>query len=146
MGIWGWLAENWFNVFGSAGIAGLWLAAIALRGEAKARRNTNLLTITTSRWEIWREYLHNPKLDRILEATADTGSQPVTAAERIFVTSVILHASGTYHAMKDQLVIELEGMRRDIAQFLSLPVPREVWKRIRPLQNADFVAFVENSK
>jgi len=44
------------------------------------------------------------------------------------------------------MVVELQGMGQDVAQFLSLPVPHEVWEKIRPLQNADFVAFVENSK
>jgi len=146
MGIWGWLADNWFNVFGSAGIAGLWLAAVALRGEAKARRSANLLTITSNHREIWQEYLNNPKLGRVRDAAADTAKHPVTEAERVFVTSVILHASSAYYAMKDQLLVELKGTQRDVAQFVSLPIPRDVWKNIRSFQNDDFVAFVENSK
>ena len=146
MGIWGWLADNWFNVFGSAGIAGLWLAAVALRGEAKARRSANLLTITSNHREIWQEYLNNPKLARVRDAAADTVKHPVTEAERVFVTSVILHASSAYYAMKDQLLVELKGTQRDVAQFVSLPIPRDVWKNIRSFQNDDFVAFVENSK
>jgi len=146
MGIWGWLADNWFNVFGSAGIAGLWLAAVALRGEAKARRSANLLTITSNHREIWQEYLNNPKLARVRDAAADTVKHPVTEAERVFVTSVILHASSAYCAMKDQLLVELKGTQRDVAQFVSLPIPRDVWKNIRSFQNDDFVAFVENSK
>lgn len=146
MGIWEWLADNWFNVFGSAGIAGLWLAVIALRGEAKARRNANLLAITANHREIWREYLNNPKLERIRDAAADTGKQAVTEAERVFVTSVILHAGSAYYAMKDQMVVQLEGLRRDIAQFLSLPIPREVWDKVKALQNDDFVAFIESCR
>jgi hypothetical protein len=46
--------------------------------------------------------------------------------------------------MKDQLIVKLEGVRWEIAQFLSLAVPREVWEKIKVLQNEDFVAFVES--
>jgi hypothetical protein len=64
----------------------------------------------------------------------------------MFVTFVILHISGVYYAMKDQLVVKLEGQRRDIAQFLSLPIPREVWEKIKVFQNDDFLAFVESCR
>lgn len=146
MGIGEWLAQNWFNLFGSAGIAGLWLAVVTLRDEVKARRNANLLTITANHREIWQEYLNNPKLERVRDAAADTVKQPVTEAERVFVTFVILHVSSVHYAMKNQLVVKLEGLRRDIAQFLSLPVPRAVWEKVKVLQNEDFVAFVESCR
>ena len=146
MGIGEWLAENWLNVFGSAGIAGLWLAVVALRDEVKARRSANLLTITTNHREIWKEYLNNPKLTRVRDAAADTARQPVTEAEQVFVTAVIFHAGSVHYALKGQLVVKLEGFRRDLAQFLSLPVPRAVWEKIKVLQNDDFVAFVESCR
>jgi hypothetical protein len=59
---------------------------------------------------------------------------------------VIQHLSTVYYAMNDQLVIKVEGIRRDIAQFLSLPIPREVWEKIKVLQNDEFVAFVESCR
>jgi len=40
----------------------------------------------------------------------------------------------------------MEGLRRDIAQFLSLPIPRDVWNKIKNVQNDDFVAFVESCR
>ena len=48
--------------------------------------------------------------------------------------------------MSDQLVVKVEGFRRDIAQFFSLPVPRDVWEKSKVLQNDDFVAFVESCR
>ena len=146
MGIWEWLGENWFNLFGSAGIAGLWVAAITLRDEAKERRNGNLLAITAGHRKIWQEYLNNPKLARIRDATADTISRPVTEAEKVFVTFVILHAGSVYYTMRDKQVVKMEGLRRDLAEFLSLPIPREIWEKIKVLQNDDFVAFVESCR
>jgi hypothetical protein len=139
-----WFSEHWFDLLQTVGIVGsLWIAVISLRSEAKTRRIANLLAITASHREIWKEFLNNPRLVRVRDAVADTAKQPVTDAERMFVTFVILHISGVHYAMKDQLVVTVEGLRRDIAQFFSLPIPREVWEKVKVLQNDDFVAFVE---
>ena len=46
------MADNGFNLLGSAGIAGPWLAAVTLRDEVKAQRNANLLAITANHREI----------------------------------------------------------------------------------------------
>ena len=147
MEIGGWASQNWFNFFSAAGIiSGLLFTAHSLRSETKTRRIANLLTITANHREIWKEFLNNPKLARVRDANADTAKQPVTDAERVFVTFVILHMSSVFHAMSDQLVVKVEGLRRDIAQFFSLPIPRAVWEQIKVLQNDDFVAFVESCR
>jgi hypothetical protein len=106
MEIWGWASQNWFNLFSTGGIIGsLWFAAVALRSETKTRRIANLLTITANHREIWKEFLNNPKLARVRDAAANTAKQPVTDAERVFITFVILHMSSVFHAMSDQLVV-----------------------------------------
>jgi hypothetical protein len=105
-----------------------------------------LLAITANHREIWKEFLDNPKLARVHDALADTTKQPVTDAEQVFVALVILHTNGVFYANKDRLVIEYEGLRRDIAQFFSLPIPKAVWAKAKLLQNSDFVAFVESCR
>ena len=80
------------------------------------------------------------------DASADTSQQPITDAERVFVTFVILHMSSVFYAMSDQLVVKVEGLRRDVAQFLSLPIPREVWDKIKVLQNDEFADSVESCR
>jgi hypothetical protein len=85
-------------------------------------------------------------LARVRDASADTTKQPVTAAERVFVIFVIFHMSSVFYAMSNQLVVKVEGLRRDIAQFFSLPIPRDVWEKVKVLQNDDFVAFVESCR
>ena len=145
MGIWNWLADNSFNLLSAAGIiASFFFTAHSLRSETKTRRIANLLTITANHREVWKVFLADKSLARVRDPLADTNKQPVTDAERFFVTLVILHMSSVYHAMSDQLVVKVEGLRRDIAQFLSLPIPREVWDKIKALQNDDFAAFVES--
>jgi len=147
MGIGEWILQNIFSFLTAVGIlGGLWFTARSLRDEAKTRRISNLLTITSNHRDVWKEFLTNPNLARVRDATADIIKQPVTDAERVFVTFVILHVSTVYYTMNDQLVVKLEGLRRDIAQFLSLPIPREVWEKIKVIQNDDFVAFVESCR
>lgn len=147
MGIWDWLANNSFNLLSAIGIiGGLGFTAHSLRSETKTRRVANLLTITASHREVWKIFLNDKGLARVRDPLADTIKQPVTEAERVFVTTVILHMSSVFFAMSDQLVVKVEGFRRDIAQFFALPIPREVWEKNKVLQNDKFVAFVESCR
>lgn len=144
MGIWGWLANNSFNLLSAVGVIGsLWFTSISLRSETKTRRISNLIAITANHRDVWKVFLANNELARVRDAFANTAKQPITDAERIFVNMVIQHINSVYFAMNDQLVIKVEGLRRDIAQFFSLPIPSEVWEKIKVLQNDEFVAFVE---
>jgi hypothetical protein len=140
-----WLAENWFNLFSSIGIiSGLWFTAVSLRSETKTRRIANLLTITANYREVWKELFSSPELARVIDPSADLAKQPVTPQEQLFVGQVISHINSVFYATNDDLVVEWEGWRRDIAQFLSLPIPNAVWSATKLLQNQDFAAFIES--
>ena len=147
MGIWGWLADNSFNLLSAVGIiGGLWFTALSFRSEAKTRRIANLLTITANHREIWKEFAHNPALARVLDANADLTNKKITDEEAVFVNMVVFHISGVYYAMRDELVITLEGLRRDVSEFFSLPIPSALWEKIKATQNDDFAAFVESCR
>ena len=139
-----WLIANWFTLLSAVGvIGGLFFTAFSLRSETKTRRIGNLLAITANHRELWEECIRRPELGRVLDASPDLAKQPITRAEELFVTMVVLHISSVYHALNDELVVKLEGLRRDVAQFLSLPIPRTIWEKVKALQNDDFVSFVE---
>ena len=141
-----WVAANWFDLLSTVGIVGsLLFTAVSLHSESKTRRTANFLTITANHREIWKEFLNQPKLARVLDPSANVESHPVTSEEEVFVNMVILHTSTTFYAKKDELLMKLEGSRRDIAQFLSLPIPNAVWQKTKLLQNQDFAAFIESS-
>ena len=140
----GWLIENWFTLLNAVGVVGgLLFTAFALRSETKTRRISNLLTITTNHRDVWKEFFSHPELARIMDADADLIQHPVTRAEELFTNFIFMHISSVYHAMNDELVIKLEGLRRDVAQFISLPIPQKIWEKTKLLQNDDFVEFVE---
>src|SRR5690348_213156 len=125
MEVWGWAAQNWFTILSAAGIGGgLWYSAISSRAQAKTQQLTNLLTMTQSHRELWRDFHRDPDLTRVLDASADVSTSPVTPGEQDFVVSVIQHLSSVYHAILIDLTIEPEGIRRDVCDFFSLPIPK----------------------
>jgi hypothetical protein len=153
MGIGEWISQNWFDIFTMFFGSGLWFAAFSIRKDAdirkeevKARKVANLLAITANHREVWNKFLNNPELKRVLNPAADPIKKPVTDAEEMFVNMVMLHTNSVYYTMSDQLVVTYEGLRRDVAQFLSLPIPKAVWEKTKQFQNDDFVAFVESCR
>jgi len=53
----------------------------------------------------------------------------ITREEEIFVTLAILHLNAAFYAHKLELVFNLEGIRRDISWFFSLPIPAMIWEK-----------------
>lgn len=145
MEIFHWIIGHGFDVLGALGIIGsLLFTAFSLRSETHTRRLANLLIITENHRELWSQVLERPQLSRVLKKSSDILSQPVTRAEQIFVLMVIQHVNTVHYALSDKLLINLEGVRRDVAWFFSLPIPRAVWEQTKAMQNDDFVAFVDD--
>ncbi len=141
---WPWMVDNWMTVLNAVGVVGgLFFTARALRSETRTRRIANLLTVTTNHREIWKEFSSRRELARILDSSADVTKQAVTPEEAEFVNFVTLHLSSVYYAMKDGIVVKLEGLRHDVRSFFSLPLPKAVWEKTKIFQNEDFVQFVE---
>jgi hypothetical protein len=84
-----------------------------------------------------------PELSRILDPSANLTEAAVKPEEEVFVIFLILHLSSTYYAMRSGFFQKPEGLRKDIEHFFSLPIPRAVWARVKALQDAPFVKFVE---
>ena len=147
MGVFHWLAQNGFTLLNAIGVVGgLLFTGLSFHSEARTRRIANLLTLTQNHRALWVEYFRNPTVARVLDPVVDVPREPVSRDEEIFVSLVIQHLSGVFHALKDELVIKPEGLRRDVWWFFSLPVPLTVWERAKLLQNDAFVAFVEKCR
>lgn len=126
-------------------IVSLLFTAHTVRSDTRTRRVNNLLLITSNHREIWMEYLNNPKLSRIKDDTPDLIKQPVTDAEQIFITEIILHVNTVFYTSQNHLVPKYdESLRRDIADFFKLPIPKTVWQSNKQYQNGPFVKFMES--
>lgn len=139
-----WIAANWFVLLQSVGIiGGLLFTAVSLRSDTHTRRISNLLTITNQHREIWSRLFDRPELARVLSESADVNRAQVTEVESLLIRLLILHLSSSYHAIKDGVFLSPEGVRKDIAWFFSLPLPKTVWRHWRRFQDRAFVAFVD---
>jgi hypothetical protein len=139
-----WLSTNWFELISTIGIlASLWFTNASMRSATETQQIANLLTVAANHREIWKEFFRKAELARVLDPAANLLSHPVSQEEEIFVNLVLVHISNVYYATRDKLFIELEGLQRDISQFLALPIPKAVWNKWKPLQNDDIVAFID---
>jgi len=138
---------NWFTILSALGIAGgLFFNGYALRSDTKTRRVANLLVLAEGHRDIWKEQLKYPDLARVLDPAANLTKEPLTLSEEIFVNLVIQHLNVVFHTMRDELTVSPEGLRRDVSEFFSLPIPAAVWNKFKVLQNDRFVKFVEDCR
>ena len=145
MGFLGLLANNWFTLLQSVGIiGGLLFTGISLRRESRAKQIANLITITRQHRDIWTELYRRPDLSRVLNHDADLQKAPVTLEEELFVGLLIHHLNSVYHAMQAGMFMTPEGLKADIQQFFSLPIPKSVWHTRQNLQDRKFAQFVNS--
>jgi len=146
MGINEWIGHNWIALIQTVALAGgLLFTGVAVLLDARARRVGNLIQLTQQHRDLWERLYIQPELARILDSAANPAQSPVTAEEEMFVIFLILHLSNTYYAMRSGFFHKLHGVRKDIEQFFSLPIPHAVWEKVKDLQDESFVHFVEQS-
>jgi hypothetical protein len=139
------ISVPWLDVAQTAGIViAVLLGSLALFLDYRMRRVGNLIHLTEQHRELWERMFKDAKLSRILDPDANLAIEPVTAEEEQFVILIILHLSNSYYAISAGFFRKPDGLRKDIELFFALPVPREVWLRIKDLQDRQFVDFVES--
>ena len=144
MVVWNWLLNHALDLVQDLGIIGGFLfTGYSIHKERQAREIQNLIAIKQEHTEIWKQVYDRPKLHRVLKPDADLESQPLHDEEWLFVRSLIIHLDTVYLAKKAGLLLNLEGLERDIKGFFTLPIPSVVWSDVKVFQDSDFVAFVE---
>jgi hypothetical protein len=140
-----WLAEHWFDLAQTTGIiGGLLFTALALYRDEKARMITNTIAVNEQYSQIWHEFYERPELARILKKDVDLNQQPVSNDEALFVKTLLLHLDVVRRTMAAGIFVKIQGLQKDIRDFLTLPIPKYIWDKIKPFQDRDFVAFVES--
>lgn len=146
MGAIHWLGEHWFDLFQTVGIVGsLLLAAYTAWKDERARRIGNSIAINGQHRTLWKDIYEHPQLTRVLEKDADVAEIPISIGEELFVTSLVAHLSTVFRAMKHGEFVKLEGLQNDVREFFVLPIPKAVWEKLKPFQDANFSEFVETA-
>jgi len=107
----------------------------------KSNRVVTSLQVTSSHRDVWSNFLADPSLARVTETDPDLQNHPITQREEYFVILVISHITAVYDAYRAGVYPFFE---RDIVDFLSLPIPFEVWQRIKRYQQITFSKFVDS--
>lgn len=66
------------------------------------------------------------------------------SVEELFVQMLILHLASSFLAKKLGMYVQEDGLRLDIKNFFSFPIPKLVWEKSKIYQDTDFVEFVES--
>lgn len=141
-----WAIEHGSDLLGAIGIiASLAFTGIALRRDHKALLVANLIAITAAHRDLWQYYADHPEVHRVLSPNADLDSSPVTEAERVFVTSAFQHLAMVHTARGYGTFVTHQQVDRDIREFFTLPIPREVWLQTRKFHSAEFAQFVDTA-
>lgn len=139
-----WIAVHGKDTLEATGIiSGLFFTAVSFRDHAKERRISNLMSIAESHRALWLQVTRSPELVRILRDDVALESSPITPAEERFVHLLIIHLFVTFEAVQSGTLSEIHGLKRDVRDFFSHPIPKEVWSWSRQFQEAKFRAFVD---
>lgn len=140
-----WLAQHWFDLLQSAGIiGGLLFTAYTIHRNERATRISNLIALNGQHGKIWERFYARPNLARVLKMDVDLSSARLSDDEHLFVKMLILHLNTVYRAARAGVFVKMKGLRKDVREFFSFPIPRAIWDKIKPFQDDDFVAFVES--
>ena len=140
-----WASDNWPTLIQNLGIiGGLLFSGYSAWKSERSRKIGNLISVTAHYREIWSEFYAQPQLARVLEKTADLVKLPVTRKEELFVNTLFLHLDVVRRATKIGMFFKLDGIRKDVREFMSLPIPRAVFEKNKPFQDKDFTKFVES--
>jgi len=122
------------------GVASIWIGVRAIRASNRAAQVKALLDITTSHRDIWRQYASRPELSRVLDW--DRNAEEMSEEEQQWLRELILHLSSSYEAGRLGVLPAFDGLDADVRQLISRPMPRAVWRQLRPYQNVHFQKFI----
>lgn len=144
MGILEWMAAHWFDFLQTISIVvGLFATVHTIRANTRERKIDNLFALTAAHRDLWTQFYQQPTLHRILEPAVDLAANPLTIAERRFVSELILHLRASYRARMAGMEFDDDMLGADIQQFFARPIPRAIWELTRGYQERDFVEFIE---
>jgi hypothetical protein len=144
MGVFRWLGEHWFDSVQTVGVVGgLLLTAYTIHKDERARQISNLIAMNGRHDDIWRTFYERPQLSRVLQNDVDMSKQPISDEEYLFVKMLLIHLDTVRRTARAGMFIKIKGIRKDIRYFMMLPIPKAVWEELKPFQDEDFVAFVD---
>jgi hypothetical protein len=124
------------------GVTSVWMGIRSSRTAGRAASVSTLLTLTASHRDVWRQFADRPELRHALDWEAR--QEDMTEDEQQWLRELILHIAASFEAERLGILPRLEGLDADIRQLLAKPLPRAVWRQLRPYQNHAFVRYIDS--
>lgn len=120
------------------------LSFFAFLYNIKVTKVNNGLLIAHYHREIWLEYCRNDNLNRIFKMDVDLNHVPLTDQEKQFVNMIFIHIEESLSATNRKSAYKIEGLKDDIIDILSYPIPMNVWQENKNYHDKFFFDFIEN--
>lgn len=132
---------DWFSLIQTlAIIASLAIATYSIYQNNKTQKISNYLTLIQYHREIWKMTFDNKSLSDIFKIK--NKNQELTLEQNQFLTFLFLHLSCSYELYKNNNIIKIEGIGKDISSTFAFPAIKEFWDKNLIFYNNDFVEFV----
>ena len=147
--------HNWYDVLKDLVIpmvssllsfTALIIAIRSFRDNTRIARANFELQMTLSHRDTWRN-ISALGLERIKQTDADP--QTITEAESTNINFVLHNVKNRFDVMQKGLITdELDKLilMKDIGEFFSLPLPNEVWNKLKAYHHHEFVEFMANAR
>lgn len=119
--------------------------ALSYRKNSKLKSIQFEKDITNQHREVWSKLIESNKLNRVQKEDVDLECDPVTEEEKQFVVLAVQHFSLSFKADKIGIKKLSQEAKKDMAEFLSLPIPKSVWYRIRSYQDDPFRKMIDKN-
>ena len=123
------------------GAVSIWLGVRNSRATYRAAQIKTLLDITSSHRDVWRQYASRPELANALSWDAEP--DVMSEDEQQWLRELILHIAASFEAGRLGVLPSFDGIDDDVRQLMAKPLPRAVWRQMRPYQNRVFRDFIE---
>lgn len=141
-----WWATNWFDVLQTIAIVtGFFFTGFSFIYEARVRRVDTLIKINERHFRAWNQLFDNAELKRVLDPDPDFSAKPISVEEQFFTKFLFLNLYASYRAIRAGMLKRPKGLSDDIADFVKLPIPSQVWSDLQPFFDDDFVRFVDSN-
>ena len=141
-----WIQERWFELVQTIVLlTTLIITIITLSKNTKQAKSNMLLQITAAHRDIWSNIYKSNKLKRVFTQNPNLEEKPITEEESMFVNMVFLHMSSCVRSIKNGSFFKLNGIKEDLLDILSYPIPRQVWEQNKKYHDKIFVNFVEDT-
>lgn len=121
------------------------IAAAAFWRDANQRKLTNIFTLDEKNDFFWKDFYGREDLKRIQKDNVDLEKEPPTFLETKALVRAFVKYQTSWKAARVAYRSELEPLGKDIAEFLSHPIPKMIWEQEKRYKNPGFVRFVERA-